>query len=215
MDITTEQLLFAYRSGLFPMAETRDSEDIFWVEPRDRGIIPLEKFHIPRSLKKVIQAATFRVSIDTAFDKVIRLCGSEKAGRDDTWINEEIIELYTRLFNEGHVHSVEVWNMGKLVGGLYGVSFSSVFCGESKFHLETDASKVALAYTVARLKAGGYRLFDIQFLTDHLKRFGAVKIRQADYVERLKAAQKVKANFYELDKKVSSDEVLQLIAQTS
>ena len=214
-DITTEQLLFAYKSGLFPMAESRSSDEIFWVEPKNRGIIPLEKFHISRTLKRVIQSGKFRITTDKVFDKVIRLCGSQRAGRDDTWINEEIIELYTRLFNQGHVHSIEVWDMGKLVGGLYGVSFGAVFCGESMFHLQTDASKVALAYTVARLKKGRYQLFDVQFLTDHLKRFGAKKIPQANYVALLRAARQKPATFYGLEDDASAEDVLQLIAQTS
>ena len=213
--LTTNMLLEAYRCGIFPMAEERDADELFWVEPKARGILPLDKFHVSKALRKTIKSGRFRVSVDTAFAKVIQLCASAQAGRKETWINDEIIELYTRLHEDGHVHSIEVWEMGALVGGLYGVSVGGAFCGESMFHLKTGASKVALAYTTARLKTGGYTLFDIQFVTDHLTTFGAISIPQKQYLVLLQKALKVRPNFYRLPGDASADEVMQVIAQTS
>jgi len=213
--LTTHQLLEAYRHGIFPMAESRDSEELFWVEPKRRGIIPLDGFHLPREVKKLIRKTRFRVTANKAFLKVMRLCASPAAGRKETWINEDILALYGRLNEEGHAHSIEVWDMGTLAGGLYGVAVGGAFCGESMFHLKTGASKVALAYTVARLKAGGFVLFDVQFLTEHLKRFGAIEIEGEEYAKRLKAALELDPDFYSLADDASPEEVLQLIAQTS
>lgn len=213
--ITPDILLEAYRQGIFPMAETRDAEDIFWVEPKDRGIIPLNHFKISHSLARTIRQGKFRVSFDTSFEKVMRLCGSKIAGRDETWINDEIITLYTALFEQGFAHSIEVWHRGKLVGGLYGLAIGGAFFGESKFHLERDASKVALAYTVARLRAGGFTLFDIQFLTEHLSQFGALEIAKEAYKKRLDAALGVIADFNQLPEDAGGELVLQSIAQTS
>lgn len=213
--ITPDILLSAYRQGIFPMAETRDADELYWVEPKARGIIPLNDFKVSRSLQKTIRQEKFRVSIDTAFPKVMQLCGSKLAGRSETWINDEITALYTTLHEEGIGHSIEVWHMGRLVGGLYGIALGGAFFGESKFHLERDASKVALAYTVARLKAGGFKLFDIQFLTQHLATFGAIEISRNDYRERLDAALEVAADFYELPSEASGASILQSIAQTS
>ena len=213
--LTTQFLLEAYRCGIFPMAEERTSDELFWVEPRKRGILPLDKIHISKDLRKAIRAEKFRISINTAFNKVIQLCASEQAGRKETWINDEIIELYSQLHKEGHVHSIEVWNMGRLVGGLYGVSVGGAFCGESMFHLESGASKIALAYITARLKAGGYTLFDIQFITDHLTTFGAISIPQKQYLVLLQKALKVTPNFYKLSEEATGSEILQVIAQTS
>lgn len=213
--LTTEILLEAYRCGVFPMADSRESEELFWVEPKLRGVIPLKGFHVPKSLARLIKAEKFRVTIDRAFEKVIRLCGSDQAGRGETWINDEIVALYTALFEEGNAHSIEVWEGGRLVGGLYGVSIGAAFFGESKFHLERDASKVALAYTVARLKSGGYTLFDVQFVTEHLERFGAVEIPKEEYLLNLKKALAENGDFYLLPEESSGAVVLQSIAQTS
>lgn len=213
--ITPDILLQAYRQGIFPMAETRDAIEIFWVEPKNRGIIPLDKFKISKSLMKTIRQEKFRVTIDTSFEKVMRLCGSKIAGRDETWINDEIIELYSALFERGIAHSIEVWHLGKLVGGLYGLALGGGFFGESKFHLERDASKVALAYTVARLKTGGFKLFDIQFLTEHLSQFGATEIPKEAYKNRLEAALLIEADFNQLAEGADGAQVLQSIAQTS
>lgn len=213
--ITPDILLQAYRAGIFPMAETRDAEEIFWVEPRQRGIIPLDDFKVSKSLARTIKQNKFRVTIDTAFGQVMQLCGSKIAGRNETWINDEIIALYTALFNEGYAHSIEVWQLGKLVGGLYGLAIGGAFFGESKFHLERDASKVALTFTVARLKAGGFRLFDIQFLTEHLSQFGAIEIPKDDYKKCLEEALELSGDFNQLSEDADGAQVLQSIAQTS
>lgn len=213
--LTTKHLLEAYRCGIFPMAETRDSEELFWVEPKIRGILPLDGFHVPRELKKLIKKERFRVTANKAFLKVMRLCGSPAAGREETWINEDILALYGKLHEQGYAHSIEVWEMGELAGGLYGVAIGGAFCGESMFYLKTGASKVALAYTVARLKAGGFVLFDVQFLTGHLKRFGAIEVSQDEYLAELQKALELTPDFYSLPEAASTGEVLQLIAQTS
>ena len=213
--ITPDILLEAYRQGIFPMAETRDAEDIFWVEPTRRGILPLDDFKVSRSLAKTIRQNKFRVTTDTAFTQVMGLCGSKIAGREETWINDEIIALYTTLFERGIAHSIEVWHLGKLVGGLYGLAIGGGFFGESKFHLERDASKVALAYTVARLRTGGFALFDVQFLTEHLRQFGALEIPKDAYKKRLKEALEIKGNFAQLAEDADGAGVLQSIAQTS
>ncbi len=213
--VTPEILIEAYRMGIFPMAENRESDEIFWVEPKLRGIIPLNGFKISRSLARTIKQNKFRVTTDTAFVKVMGLCGSKIAGREETWINDEIIALYSALFDQKVAHSIEVWHLGKLVGGLYGLAIGGAFFGESKFHLERDASKVALAYTVARLKAGGFQLFDIQFLTRHLSQFGTIEISKKVYQEKLAKALEVKADFYRLSGEADGSSVLQSIAQAS
>lgn len=177
-------VLRAYSVGLFPMAERADDIAIHWIEPRLRGIIPLNNLHVSKSLAKVIRSDRFEIRVDTSFDAVIDAC----ATRDETWINKRIRELYRDLFFEGHVHTVETWREGKLVGGLYGVALGGGFFGETMFHRETDASKVALAHLVARLITGGYRLLDTQFLTPHLQSLGAVEITRNDYLVLLSHA---------------------------
>lgn len=214
-EVSIELLLRAYSCGIFPMADSRDPGELYWVEPKIRGILPLDQFHLPRSLKRTIKKQPFRVTVDKAFAKVIRLCGAPEAGRSDTWISEEIVQVYSELFEQGHAHSIECWRMGKLAGGLYGVQIGAAFFGESMFHLESEASKVALAYTVARLKAGGYSLFDVQFVSDHLTRFGVTGVAKERYLMLLQDALKKKANFYKLPDEPSAENVLQLIAQTS
>ena len=189
--ITTDMVLRAYSVGLFPMAERADDIAIHWIEPRLRGIIPLNHLHISKSLAKVIRSDRFEIRVDTDFNAVIDAC----AERDETWINTRIRELYRALFDEGHVHTVETWRDGKLVGGLYGVSLGGGFFGETMFHRETDASKVALAHLVARLIAGGYRLLDTQFLTPHLQSLGAVEIPRDDYLILLSHAIHARGNF--------------------
>lgn len=176
--ITTDMVLRAYSVGLFPMAERADDIAIHWIEPRLRGVIPLNNLHVSKSLAKVIRSDHFDVRVDTDFDAVIDAC----AERDETWINKRIRELYRELFQQGHVHTVETWRDGKLVGGLYGVSLGAGFFGETMFHRETDASKVALAHLGARLITGNYRLLDTQFLTPHLQSLGAVEISREDYL---------------------------------
>jgi leucyl/phenylalanyl-tRNA--protein transferase len=182
--IDPDLLLRAYSVGVFPMSDSRDADEVFWVEPRRRAILPLDGFKLSHSLKKTIRSGAFDMTCDTAFSEVVRLC----ADRDETWINAEIEESYALLHERGHAHSVECWQEGELVGGLYGVNLGAAFFGESMFSLRRDASKVALAWLVARLKVGGYRLLDCQFITPHLASLGAVEIAQQDYLSLLAAA---------------------------
>ena len=186
--LTPEILLAAYAAGVFPMAESADDPELFWVDPPHRGILPLDGFHIPRRLRRVISQGRFTVSCDTAFEAVIRACAEATEKRPNTWINDEIVRLYAALFARGAARSVECWREGALVGGLYGVSIGAAFFGESMFSRETDASKVAMAQLVARLRAGGYRLLDTQFLTPHLARFGGIEITRQHYHRLLAAA---------------------------
>ncbi len=183
-EIDPDLLLRAYSIGVFPMSDSRDAEEIFWVEPRRRAIIPIDRFRLSRSLRKAVRSGQFRVTRDTAFAEVVRRCSE----REETWINAQIEAAYNELHRRGHAHSVECWQEGALVGGLYGVNLGAAFFGESMFSLRKDASKVALAWLIARLRVGGYRLLDCQFMTDHLRSLGAVEITQSDYVELLSAA---------------------------
>ena len=182
--IDPDMLLGAYSIGVFPMSNGREAPEVIWVEPKRRAIIPLDGFILSRSLRKTLRAGAFAVTTDRAFAEVVRHC----ADRKETWINGEIEESYNLLFSESHAHSVECWQEGELVGGLYGVALGGAFFGESMFSLRRDASKVALAWLVARLKVGGYRLLDCQFMTDHLRSLGAVEIRQEDYLVLLTEA---------------------------
>lgn len=210
-----ETVLQAYAYGIFPMAESKEDDGLFWVDPEQRGIIPLERFHVSRSLARTIKRAPFRLTVNTDFTGVVGGCAEAKPGRENSWINAPILDLYTRLHSAGFAHSVEVWQGEALVGGLYGVSLGGAFFGESMFSRVTGASKVALTYTVARLNAGGYCLFDTQFVTSHLQRFGAVEIPRSDYHRRLQDALPRKADFYSLSEAASPDTVLQLSTQTS
>jgi leucyl/phenylalanyl-tRNA---protein transferase len=186
--LTPDLLLRAYAAGIFPMADSADAPEIFWVDPEMRGIIPLKGFHVPQRLRRTVKAEHFEIRCDTAFEAVIRGCAAPAADRPRTWINEEIVRLYVELFRRGAAHSVESWYEGELVGGLYGVSIGGAFFGESMFSRMTDASKVALVHLVARLIGSGYTLLDTQFVTEHLQRFGAIEIPRADYRRRLAAA---------------------------
>lgn len=190
-NIPTDLLLRAYASGVFPMAESADDPEIFWVRPEERGTIPLDNFHVPKSLLKTIRQKRFDVRFDTDFEGVISGCAETRnADRQETWINEPIREAYTTLFRRGYCHSVEAWRDEKLVGGLYGVSLGGAFFGESMFSHETDASKVCLVALVERLRSRGYVLLDTQFTTEHLKRFGAIDVPRAKYEKMLEAALK-------------------------
>ena len=189
--LTPQILLRAYAMGIFPMAETRDSAEIHWVDPRRRGVVPLDRFHISRSLAKTIRSGRFQITTDHDFAAVVRGC----ADRPETWINAEIFELYGALHSMGHAHSLEVWQGRDLVGGVYGVTLGAVFFGESMFSRRTDASKVALAWLVHRLRAGGFRLFDTQFLTPHLASLGAEEIPRAAYRRQLDQALQATAQF--------------------
>ncbi|MFW2831041.1 leucyl/phenylalanyl-tRNA--protein transferase [Sphingomonas sp. ID0503] len=181
-------LLRAYSVGVFPMADSRDAPDIYWVEPKLRGVLPLHGFHLSRSLAKVIRSDRFTVTADRDFAGVVRACAERREDRPETWISHPIEDAYLQLHAQGHAHSVEVWQEGALVGGLYGVTLGAAFFGESMFSRVTDASKVALAWLVARLIVGGYRLLDCQFITDHLASLGAIEIDRATYVGLLDSA---------------------------
>ncbi|MDE2630794.1 MAG: leucyl/phenylalanyl-tRNA--protein transferase, partial [Alphaproteobacteria bacterium] len=179
--LTPEILLSAYAEGLFPMAERRDDPTLYWVSPQKRGIFPLDTFHVPKRLARTVRSDRFSVTADTAFAGVLLACAEPAPGREETWINDEIVRLYTALHLSGHAHSLECRREGRLAGGLYGVQLGGAFFGESMFSRETDASKVALVHLVARLKMGGFKLLDAQFLTAHLARFGAVEIPRKTY----------------------------------
>jgi len=193
--LTPELLLRAYAMGVFPMAEDREDPELFWVDPRMRGIIPIDSFHVPRRLRRVLRSDRFKVTFDSDFDAVIEGCATATSLRPRTWINDRIITLYTTLFHMGHAHSVECWLDGELAGGLYGVSMHGAFFGESMFNLHVDASKVALAHLVLRLRSAGLTLLDAQFITKHLRRFGAQEISRDAYRKQLAAALKSKVEF--------------------
>jgi leucyl/phenylalanyl-tRNA--protein transferase len=176
--INPEELLLAYRLGIFPMAESRHAKDVLWVRPHERGILPLDKFHVPRRLARVVRSNRFEVKVDTAFDQVIRACAESQPDRRETWINDAIIDVFVALHRRGFAHSVETWQGERLVGGLYGLSVGAAFFAESKFSRVTDASKVALVHLAARLKAGGYTLLDAQFPNPHLDQFGAATVTE-------------------------------------
>jgi leucyl/phenylalanyl-tRNA--protein transferase len=213
--LSPDLLLQAYAVGLFPMGERRDDPELYWIDPEERAILPLDGFHLPRRLARTVRTNRFEIRCDTAFTEVMRACAEPADNRRESWINEPILQLYTALFNRGRAHSVEAWREGKLVGGLYGVSLGGAFFGESMFSRETDASKVALVHLVARLRAGGYVLLDCQFMTNHLRQFGVVEISRDDYRKRLAKALKVDAQF-QRDLTGSADSlVLQPTTQTS
>ena len=194
--LTPQIVLDAYSKGLFPMAENRRDKKLFWIDPEVRGILPLDNFHIPRSLKKKIRNNPFEVRFDHNFAAVIRACAQQKPKRRETWINDEIIELYTKLFCMRHAHSVECWQEEKLVGGLYGISIGGAFFGESMFSSERDSSKIALVHLVARLNLAGFTLLDTQFITDHLKQFGAIEISRVEYHKILNGALNLNVGFH-------------------
>jgi leucyl/phenylalanyl-tRNA--protein transferase len=211
LELTPTLILRAYAAGVFPMADGADAEGVFWVDPKVRGVFPLDAFHVPRKLARRIRAGGYEVAIDRDFEAVIDSC----ADRDETWINRDIRGLYVALHRMGYAHSVEVWMDGALAGGLYGVRLGGAFFGESMFHRRTDASKIALVHLVARLKAGGFRLLDAQFVTDHLARFGATRIGREDYHRQLDAALGIPADFNALPQSAPPDSVLHWASHTS
>jgi len=194
--LTPAILLRAYAEGIFPMAERRGDPELFWVSPEMRGIIPLDAFHVPKRLARTVKSDRFAVTADMAFADVMRACAEPTPDRPESWINDEIVRLYTALHAAGHAHSIECWRDGRLVGGLYGVKLGAAFFGESMFTRERDASKVALAHLVARLRRGGFALLDTQFLTAHLARFGTIEIPRAQYHALLARAIPHEAEFY-------------------
>src|SRR5215217_458756 len=195
IEITPEVLLKAYACGIFPMAESAEDPALYWIEPEKGGIIPLDRFHVSARLARTVRSDCFTVTINREFEAVIDGCAEPQAGRQRTWINTRIRNLYRGLYQLGHCHSVEAYDGETLVGGLYGVTLGGAFFGESMFHRARDSSKVALVHLVARLKAGGYRLLDTQFVTDHLKTFGAVAVSRRQYHKLLEAALAVHADF--------------------
>jgi leucyl/phenylalanyl-tRNA---protein transferase len=210
-EITPDLLLRAYASGVFPMAETGDASELFWVDPRRRGVLPLDGLHVARSLRRSFLRGGFGITVDAAFADVVDAC----AEREETWINSEIRRLYVALHRMGYGHSVEIWIDGRLAGGLYGIALGSAFFGESMFSRGRDASKHALIALVARLNAGGFRLLDTQFVTDHLARLGAVEISRRAYRERLRQALARPADFQALPRDVPLQRLLHLSTQTS
>ena len=214
LDITPEILLKAYAAGVFPMAEDADDPTIYWVEPRERGVLPLDRFHLPRRLARTVRSDHFEIACDRDFDAVIDGCAAPRRDTARTWINARIRALYGALFDLGHCHTVEVYQGGRLVGGLYGVSLGSAFFGESMFHEARDASKVALVHLVARLRHGGYRLADTQFLTDHLGQFGVEEVPRHIYKRRLDEALRHRADWWvwPRDRMVCGAEALEALA---
>lgn len=195
VDITPQVLLKAYACGIFPMAESEDDPGLYWIEPERRGVLPLDGLVVSRRLARTVRSDRFEVRVDHDFKGVIEGCAAPAEGRRGTWINARIRRLYDDLFRLGHCHTVEAYQGERLVGGLYGVDLGGAFFGESMFHTETDASKVALVHLVARLRRGGYRLLDAQFVTEHLASLGAVEISRRDYHRLLDAARSVEAEF--------------------
>jgi leucyl/phenylalanyl-tRNA---protein transferase len=210
-EITPSLLLRAYASGVFPMAESADAAELFWVDPRHRGVLPLDALHVPRRLRRTFLTAEFEIGVDCDFAGVIAGCSE----RPETWINDEIRTLFLELHRLGHAHSVEIRIGGDLAGGLYGVALGGAFFGESMFSRARDASKLALIALVARLRTGGFSLLDTQFVTDHLLRMGAVEISRAAYHRQLEAALRRPADFHALAPDTPRQRVLQLSTQTS
>ena len=206
----TAELLDCYARGVFPMADSRDDPRIYLLDPDERGILPLDGLHVSRRLKRKIKQGPYRITFDTAFQRVVDACATPAPGREETWINDGIFGLYSELRRDGYAHSIEAWLGDELVGGLYGVSLGRAFFGESMFRRATDASKIALVYLVARLKAGGYTLLDTQFTTEHLETLGVVTISREQYHERLAEALKGVGEFYALAADVSATETIEL-----
>jgi leucyl/phenylalanyl-tRNA---protein transferase len=212
---TADDLVRCYRRGVFPMADSRHDEDFYLVEPRYRGIIPLDGFHVSRRLARTVRSDRFRMAVDEDFAGVIAACAASQPGRPETWINRPIERLYGELFARGEAHSVEVYLDGELAGGLYGVALGGAFFGESMFSRCRDASKAALVHLVARLRVGGYRLLDTQFLTPHLQQFGTLEITRNAYQQRLGEALAADADFYRFGAGAGGGDALQAITQAS
>lgn len=215
--LTADILLRAYSVGLFPMAESADDPSLHWVEPRQRGLFPFDRFHVPKKLARLVRSDAFEVRIDQDFELIIAHCAAPAEGRETTWINPVIRRLYGDLFEMGHAHTVEVYADGQLAGGLYGVRLGGAFFGESMFHLRRDASKVALVHLVARLMAGGFSLLDAQFITPHLAQFGAIEVPRKAYQHLLESALTVDGNFHIWPKgqRVDGQTVMETLAGVS
>src|SRR5262245_9215917 len=213
IEITPQVLLKAYACGIFPMAESADDPALYWIEPQQRGILELDRVHVPRRLARTVRRGTYQIRVDTDFDGVISGCAASRPGRRTTWINPKIRGLYRDLFELGYCHTVEAWQEDRLVGGLYGVALNGAFFGESMFSLARDASKLALVYLCARLIRGGFSLLDTQFVTEHLRQFGAVEIERAEFHTKLEKSLAHSADFHALPLDASPQRVLELIGQ--
>ena len=215
IEITPQVLLKAYACGIFPMAESADDPALYWIEPQARGVLPLDGVHVPKRLARTIRAGTFEVRVNSDFNGVIDGCAASRPGRRSTWINAKIRQLYGSLFKQGHCHTIEAWQGGRMVGGLYGVTLGGAFFGESMFSTERDASKVALVYLVARLIEGRFALLDTQFVTDHLRQFGTVEIGKGDFQDLLDDAIAKPADFLALDQEAEPDRVLAIVREAA
>jgi leucyl/phenylalanyl-tRNA---protein transferase len=215
IEITPQVLLKAYACGIFPMAESADDPALYWIEPQQRGILQLNQVHVPRRLARTVRSSVYDVRIDTNFEGIISGCAAARPGRRTTWINAKIHALYRELHRMGHCHTVETWQDGALVGGLYGVALHGAFFGESMFSTARDASKVALVHLCARLIHGGFTLLDTQFVTEHLRQFGTLEIDRAEFHTLLEKALTHQADFLALPKDASPDRILEIVAQRS
>ncbi|MBL6951772.1 MAG: leucyl/phenylalanyl-tRNA--protein transferase [Alphaproteobacteria bacterium] len=223
MKITPDIVLQAYASGIFPMSDGRDEPEMYWVDPEMRGILPLDGFHLSRRLRRTVRQDHFTIRIDSAFEQVMTACAAPASGRWTTWINREIQDLFITLHHRGFAHSVEAWAGDQLAGGLYGIALGGAFFGESMFSVQADASKVALVHLVARLRLAEFSLLDTQFITDHLRQFGAIEIARTEYHSRLSAALSGSSSgatygmgdFSLRGRSMSSASVLQSMTQTS
>ena len=215
IEITPQVLLKAYACGIFPMAESAEDSALYWIEPQNRGILPLDGVHVPRRLRKTYRSSVYQVRYNTNFDGVIDGCAASRPGRRSTWINGRIRQLYGALFRQGQCHTVETYLGDRLVGGLYGVSLGSAFFGESMFSTERDASKIALVHLVARLIYGRFTLLDTQFVTDHLRQFGTVELGKAAFLAELEPALAGKGDFLALPENASADAILSIIQKAN
>lgn len=211
LELTPELVLRAYAAGVFPMADRRDSPDVYWVDPRRRGILPLDRFRLSRSLRRRLLREDYSVRVNTSFEAVLDAC----ADRRETWINAAIREVFIEVHLLGHAHSVEIWQEDALVGGLYGLHLGAAFFGESMFSRISDGSKIALAHLIARLRAGGFMLLDTQFTTPHLESLGAISITRLQYQEKLSRALMRRGDFYSFSEDTAASEIVQLINQRS
>ncbi len=215
LEITPQVLLKAYACGIFPMAESADDPQLYWIEPQARGLLPLHSVNVPSRLRRTIRQTPYQVRINTAFDGIIEGCAASRPGRQTTWINARIRNLYLDLYKLGYCHTVEVWDGARLVGGLYGVALGGAFFGESMFSDVRDASKIALVHLCARLIHGGFVMLDTQFVTDHLRQFGTIEVNRVEFHRQLDAALKVKADFLLLDENATPQQVLDIVKSAS
>nr|PZN86497.1 MAG: leucyl/phenylalanyl-tRNA--protein transferase [Pseudomonadota bacterium] len=211
LEITPQVLLKAYTCGIFPMAESADDPQLYWIEPQARGVLPLDQVRVPKRLRRTIRQERYQIRIDTDFAGVIAGCAAPKPGRRTTWINDRIRKLYRELHRLGYCHTVEVWDGERLVGGLYGVALGGAFFGESMFSEVRDASKIALIYLCARLIYGGFVLLDTQFVTDHLRQFGTIEVDRAEFHRQLEAALKINGDFFRLEPEPTAERVLDIV----